>query len=202
MFKSFSKINLSILSLSLNFISTISNDHQNEKIFHSLCNTHNSRPLLSVAKKKCTRRASGRSSAAITCSRRKSGISSATRNDPDIRQRDANALFTVDKIGTVEKEKRKRRGGGYARLLVCLIRVVNPPSLPPSLRCKARAQRNRALETLLPSYFPESSSSSSSRAHRFPFHPPSASPSPFRSFRPFPLSSLPLSVSLFRPLER
>lgn len=105
---------------------------------------------------------------------------------------------------SVRSRRRKENEGeeGYARLLVCLIRVVNPPSLPPSLRCKARAQRNRALETLLPSYFPESSSSSSSRAHRFPFHPPSASPSPFRSFRPFPLSSLPLSVSLFRPLER
>lgn len=107
---------------------------------------------------------------------------------------------------SVRSRRRKENEGeeGYARLLVCLIRVVNPPSLPPFLRCKARAQRNRALETLLPSYFSQSSSSSSSssRAHRFPFHPPSASPSPFRSFRPFPLSSLPLSVSLFRPLER
>lgn len=41
----------------------------------------------------------------VTCTRKKSGISSATRNDPDIRQRDA---FMVDEIGTVEKEKRKR----------------------------------------------------------------------------------------------
>lgn len=43
----------------------------------------------------------------VTCTRKKSGISSATRNDPDIRQRDAGA-FMVDEIGTVEKEKRKR----------------------------------------------------------------------------------------------
>lgn len=43
----------------------------------------------------------------VTCTRKKSGISSATRNDPDIRQRDAGA-FMVDEISTVEKEKRKR----------------------------------------------------------------------------------------------
>lgn len=155
-------------------------------------------PSFKVAKKKdplvekYTRRASGRSSASITCSRRKSGISSATRNDPDIRQRDASALFMVDKIGTVEKEKRKRRGGGgYARLLVFLIRVVNPPPLLFTMQSSGPSKQGP--RDSLPSYFsPESSSSSSSsRAHRFPFHPPSFSFS-FVS----PISSLPPSLSL------